>query len=36
MIMNIVRLGGIATLLGLAAMFWMFRRYNRNKTGETI
>jgi protein SCO1/2 len=36
MIMNIVRLGGIATLLGLAAMFWMFRRYNRNKAGETI
>ena len=35
-IMNIVRLGGIATLLGLAAMFWMFRRYNRNKMGETI
>jgi protein SCO1/2 len=35
-IMNVVRLGGIATLIGLAAMFIYFRRYNGNKqTGET-
>lgn len=34
-IMNVVRLGGIATLIGLAAMFIFFRRYNRNSTEGT-
>ena len=33
-IMNVVRLGGVATLIGLAAMFLFFRRYNGNKSGE--
>lgn len=35
MIMNIIRLGGVATIIGLAAMIWAFRRYNRNKIDET-
>jgi protein SCO1/2 len=34
-IMNVVRLGGVATLIGLAAMLLFLRRYNSNKKDET-
>lgn len=35
-IMNVVRLGGVATLIGLAAMLLFLRRYNSNKKDETV
>jgi protein SCO1/2 len=34
-IMNVVRLGGVATIIGLAAMLLFLSRYNSNKKDET-
>lgn len=35
-ILNVVRIGGVITLLGLGAMFFVFRRYNKNGKNETV
>lgn len=35
-ILNVIRLGGVITLLGLGAMFFVFRRYNKNGKKETV
>jgi len=35
-ILNIVRAGAVITLLGLGAMFVVFRRYNKNGEAETV
>lgn len=35
-ILNVIRIGGVITLLGLGAMFFVFRRYNKNSKSEAI
>lgn len=35
-ILNVIRIGGVVTLLGLGAMFFVFRRFNKNGKSEAF